>query len=61
MGNLCQPHHPKEGPGAYRIMRQLGEGGYGTVHLARRFSDGKSFAIKKSRESREKMWGAELR
>jgi serine/threonine protein kinase len=42
-------------------MKELGKGGYGTVHLARRFSDGKNFAIKKYRDSRAKMWEAELR
>jgi serine/threonine protein kinase len=47
MGNLCQPHHPEKGPGAYKEMRELGSGSFATVFLAKRFSDGKKFAIKK--------------
>jgi serine/threonine protein kinase len=47
MGNLCQPYHPGQGPRAYKEIKILGSGSFATVHLAKRFSDRKKFAIKK--------------
>jgi hypothetical protein len=49
MGNTCKCFRPVNGEGAYKIVREIGEGSYAIVYLAWRYSDNQMFAIKKSK------------
>lgn len=49
MGNICKCFRPVNGEGAYKIVREIGEGSYAIVYLAWRYSDNQMFAIKKSK------------
>jgi hypothetical protein len=57
MGNLCQPFHPLEGEGAYRIIKNIGSGYF----LAKRFSDNQKFIIKTYNCSFDRMLTQEIR